>query len=222
MENMKLATSIENEHLLTFKKILCIVCLLVSVCVNGQHVDTVINTGVYKSYFSYSIKEPLYVTYALFKGGGDCNRRAEGFSFKQCDVETASDEDYSHMGYDKGHLANAEDFAYDCSKEALTFCYYNCLPQTRRLNRGIWKTWETKIRTLSQTTKLFIVAGGIYGNKTIGENEIGVPDYCYKIVLNFHTKKILYCLLFPNDDSRRVEEITLEKLKQKLHYPLVP
>lgn len=219
---MKPFALIDSAYMLWFKKIICIVFLSVSICVNGQQVDTVINTGVYKSYFSYSIRQPLYVTYTLFKGGGDCDRNAEGFSFKPCDVETASNEDYSHFGYDKGHLANAEDFAYDCGKEALTFCYYNCLPQTRRLNRGIWKTWEGKIRTLSQTTKLFVIAGGIYSDKTIGKNRIGVPDECYKIVLNSSTKKVLYCLLFPNDNSRRVEEITLEVLKRKLHYPLVP
>jgi hypothetical protein len=37
---------------------------------HAQLVDTVINMGIYKSYFSYSIKEPLYVTYPLYKGEG--------------------------------------------------------------------------------------------------------------------------------------------------------
>lgn len=196
--------------------------VLASLHVKAQHTDTVINNGIYKSYFSYSIRDPLYVTYTLFKGGGNCDRNAQGFHFKSCGVATATDDDYSNQGYDKGHLANAKDFAFDCNKEEATFCYYNCLPQTRRLNRGIWRTWETKVRALSQTTKLFVIAGGIYSNKTIGANRVGVPDQCYKIVLNSQTKKILYCLLFPNDDSRRVEPISLEKLKAKLHYPLVP
>ncbi|HKC36885.1 MAG TPA: hypothetical protein VKB95_12515, partial [Chitinophagaceae bacterium] len=37
---------------------------------SAQQVDTVIKTGIYKSYFCYSLKEPLYVTYTLYKGGG--------------------------------------------------------------------------------------------------------------------------------------------------------
>src|SRR5436853_110152 len=78
---------------------------------SGQQVDTVIKTGIYKSYFCYSLKEPLYVTYTLYKGGGGCDRDEQGFNFKKCGVQTASDADYSGSGYDKGHLANAEDFA---------------------------------------------------------------------------------------------------------------
>ena len=93
-------------------------------------IDTVINTGIYKSYFNYSLKEPLYVTYTLYKGGGDCTR--EALTFKECGIKSASDQDYAGNSFDKGHLANAEDFANDCDNEAKTFCYYNCVPQTKK------------------------------------------------------------------------------------------
>lgn len=184
--------------------------------------DTVINMGIYKSYFNYKLKEPLYITYHLYKGGGGCDRNDEDFSFKKCGIATADDDDYTGSHMDKGHLANAEDFAYDCDKEEKTFCYYNCVPQTVKLNRGIWKTWEEKVRVLSQTTKLFVIAGSIFGDSTIGSNHIGVPDSCYKIVLNAKTKAIIYCEIFPNDDSKRANAISLVKLKKKLGYDLVP
>ena len=199
--------------------ILLFVCYLQ---LQAQRVDTIINTGIYKSYFSYSIREPLYVTYTLYKGGGNCDRNKEAFRFKSCGIKTATDADYSRSGYDKGHMANAEDFAFDCAKDELTFCYYNCIPQTAKLNRGIWKSWEEKIRKLSQSKSLFIIAGAIYGNKTIGPNKIGVPDYCYKIVLDSKNEDILYCLLFKNDDSNTARDISLAELKKTLSYPLVP
>lgn len=187
----------------------------------AQQVDKVIKTSIYKSYYSYTVKNPLYVTYTLSKGGGDCNRAK--FSFKKCGEDTATDQDYSGSGYDKGHLANAEDFAYDCTLDELTFCYYNAMPQTVKLNRGIWKKWETTIRNLSQKQSVFVIAGGIYGNKLLKEGRsVIVPDYCYKIVVDPPTHKILYCLLFPNDDSGEVQELTLTQLKAKLPYPLVP
>lgn len=195
---------------------------LFSTATSAQHVDTVIKVGIYKSYYCYALKDPLYVTYTLYKGGGGCDRDEQGFSFKKCGVQTATDEDYSGSGYDKGHLANAEDFAADCDNEEKTFCYYNCIPQTIKLNRGIWKTWEEKTRVLSQTKKLFVIAGAIYGNKTMGPQHIGVPDYCYKIVLENKTKKILFCVLFPNDNSKQAKKISLIKLKKKLGYSLVP
>ncbi|AWA30298.1 hypothetical protein HYN48_09490 [Flavobacterium magnum] len=196
--------------------------LCASILTAQTQTDTVINTGVYKSYFCYALKQPLYVTYLLYKGGGDCDRGEAHFRFLKCGIKTASDKDYAGSGFDKGHLANAEDFAYDCAKEAATFCYYNCLPQTVTLNRGIWKTWEEKIRDISQKKKLFVIAGGIYGDRRIGDNSLAVPDYCYKIVLEAQTQKIICCLLFPNDESKTVQAITLDELKKMLGYPLVP
>jgi endonuclease G, mitochondrial len=49
-----------------------------------------------------------------------------------------------------------------------------------------------------------------------------VPDYCYKIVVDPPTGKILYSLWFRNDNSGSVEQITLADLKSRLSYPLVP
>ena len=186
-------------------------------------IDTVLNRGIYESYFNRKLKEPLYVTYTLFKGGGDCDREAEGFDFKVDEFdETATDDDYAHSGFDKGHLANAEDFAFDCDKEELTFKYYNCVPQTVRMNRGIWKTWETNIRTLSVSKKILIVAGSIYAKKKLGPNKVGIPSHCYKIVINPSTKKILYCLVFPNNKTNTFQVVTFTELKQRLGYRLVP
>lgn len=184
-------------------------------------VDTVIDRGIYQSFFNYDVKEPLYVTYYLSKGGGDCQRT--GMAFKVDEIEgTAQDEDYAGKGYDKGHLANAEDFAFDCDQEKLTFKYYNCVPQTVRMNRGIWKHWETTIRHLSQSKRLFIIAGAIYGKKKMGEDKIGVPSYCYKIVMEAKTQKIIYCMLFPNDKSDTYQDISLSVLKKKMGYDLMP
>jgi endonuclease G, mitochondrial len=200
----------------------CSIALVIyGLTVFAQKVDKVIKMSKYKSYYSYQVKNPLYVTYTLSKGGGDCDRSS--FSFKECGELTAIDDDYKGTGYDKGHLANAEDFAYDCALDKETFCYYNCLPQTVKLNRGIWQQWEAKIRELSQQKPIFIVAGGSYSNKLLKPgHSVVVPDYCYKIVVDPPTGKILYCLWFPNDKSGRVEQLTLTDLKSRLKYPLVP
>lgn len=188
----------------------------------GQKVDTVINTGIYKSYFSFGIKAPLYVTYSLFRGGGACDREKQGFHFKQDSIlATSNSRDYIHSRYEKGHLANAEDFAFDCLKQEITFRFYNCFPQTSKLNKGTWKHWEILIRKESQKRSLFIIAGGIYSKSFIGM-KVGVPDFCYKIVLDSKTKKIIHCIIFKNDNSNIYSNISLRELKRKLKYPLVP
>jgi endonuclease G len=181
----------------------------------------IIDEGIYKSYFDKKLKEPLYVVYKLYKGGGKCTRK--GMEFKDDRPETAKTSDYKPTGriYDKGHLCNAEDFASDCALEEKTFEYFNCVPQTRKLNRGIWKHWETQIRKDSQTKHLLIICGGIYGGKTIGADKIAVPDFCWKVVIDESTKKQLYCLIFPNDNSDTERAIPYDDLLKKLNYKLV-
>jgi len=192
--------------------------LLATIIVFGQKVDTIIKKDAYYSYYSYAVKNPLYVVYHLYQGGGDCSRKSMAFI---SDSGTATNNDYKKQGYDKGHLANAEDFAYDCDKEKSTFSYYNCQPQTPRMNRGIWKVWETNIRKESQTVHLEIICGGIFTNSTVIGNGLYVPTFCWKIVVNELDNTILHCLIFPNDDSDTYQEITLSDLKAKLHYELV-
>ena len=179
----------------------------------------IVDRGIYKSNFSNTYREPKYVSYYLYKGGGDCNR--DKFSFKNDDtrLECATDLDYKGSHYDKGHLANAEDVAFDCMKDELTFRYYNCLPQTTNLNRGIWKSKETQIREWSQKEKLYIVCGGFFGNKKIGK--ITVPSYCWKVVQSVSSKKVLFCGWFSNTDKATLEEITVDELGKRLNSRII-
>lgn len=133
----------------------------------------------YISYFDTTIKQPLVVTYKLFKGGGSCSRA--GFVFKNDlkNIKTATNSDYLKSGYDRGHLANAEDFAYDCQLDELTFRYYNCLPQSKFLNRGIWKTKEQQTRELSQKDTIIVVC---FGRDFFKDNKLYIPKFCGKIV----------------------------------------
>jgi endonuclease G, mitochondrial len=181
--------------------------------------DTTINTGIYKSYFSYNLKEPLYVSYKLYKGGGDCSRAGMVFKTDKL-IQSATAKDYSHNGYDEGHLANAEDFASDCVNEEKTFRFYNCVPQTPRLNRGIWKVWETQIRKESQNDSLLVICGSIFKDKKIGS--IAVPDQCWKIVISLTTCKVIHSMVFPNDDSDTVHDITIDDLIKLLPYKIEP
>jgi len=127
--------------------------------------------------------------------------------------------EYTGLGYDRGHIANAEDFAYDCKKDELTFRYYNCLPQTPNLNRGPWKSWESQIRADSQKDSLLIISGGIWESRMI--KGVNVPVYCWKVVQSLSTKKVLYCLLFTNETTNsKFSTLTLTASEKKLKYKL--
>lgn len=170
--------------------------LLMTISFNGFgqiKVDTVIKTSIYESYFSYETKTPLYVKYKLYHGGGDCKR--EGMTFSREGVNSLSEREYAKSGLDIGHMANAEDFAFDCIKEKETFRFYNALPQYPQLNRGSWKVLETEIRKESQIDSLLIICGGWSFRK---EKELNVPDYCFKIVKNLRTGEVK-CYEFTNN-----------------------
>jgi endonuclease G len=132
---------------------------------------------------------------------------------------TAKNKDYAKSGFDRGHLVSAEDFAFDKQLESLTFSYYNVFPQHPKLNRGSWKAWEAKIREESQRYPLKIFVGGIYSTKKI-KNKIGVPDYCWKVVINKKTGKLMHVLLFKNDETQAAFRTTLDDLQKKINYKI--
>jgi endonuclease G len=197
-----------------------IVTVVIFLCLCSSAVaQLVVNKGIYKVNFSNTFHMPRYVSYTLHKGGGDCDRKS--FSFKNDDdrLQTATDADYAHHGYDKGHLANAEDFAFDCAKDELTFRYYNCLPQTANLNRGLWKRNEADVRKWSQREKLYIICGGHFGTKKMGDAI--VPNYCWKVVQSVATKEVLFCGWFSNTTQAKLDTLTVAELEMKLKSKIV-
>ena len=200
-------------------KLFTILFILLSFNLFSQGVDTIINVGFYKSYFSNYYKEPLYVSTIIYKAGGTCDRSKFYFKNDVKGIKSSTLKDYAGSGYDQGHLANAADWAFDCQKDEKTFRFYNALPQTPNLNRGIWKRWETELRKRSQTDSLLVICGGVFtqNDKKIG-NGVYVPSSCWKIVIQLKTNKILHVLLFENDSDAKVEEITLEKLETILKW----
>ena len=150
-----------------------------------SQVDTTITTSIYTSYYSFKYKSPVAVVYVLHNGGGKVSRKGMNFVNEKSKKFSCSN-DYSGMGYDKGHMANAEDFANDSLNLRKTFKFYNCVPQTPTLNRGVWKTLETQIRERSQKDSLLIVCYNHYSKFKM--NSVTIPDTCYKIVFSIKTR----------------------------------
>lgn len=202
------------------KTTLLLFILIMSIYAFSQKVDTIIDKGIYKSYFSYKYHEPIFVVYKLYKGGGECDRSKYHF-INDTKIAMATQKDYAKNGYDEGHEANSEDFAGNCKYDELTFRFYNCVPQTPNLNRGIWKHWETEIRKESQQDSLLIICGNFYGNKTIGKDKVSVPDYCWKIVESLSTNKITHVLFFTNDEKNATcKDVQLTDIEKELGYEL--
>ena len=174
------------------KKLLLILFSVCAIMAQAQSIDTVIDKGIYQSYFNKELKQPVMVAYKLYHAGGECSRAGDRFK-NDAPIETATQHDYDHSGYDEGHLADSKDFAYDCAAQEATFRFYNCVPQTPNLNRGIWKHWESIVRDESNHDSLLVIAGGSDFAK-IGQLE--VPAHCWKVVrqlINGLIVHVLYC-----------------------------
>lgn len=147
------------------------------------------------------------------------------------DTDSAHWKNYKDSGFDKGHLVPAADMKF--SEEAYNETFYtsNVAPQNRAFNAGVWNRLEQKIRYWADKyTALFIVTGSILHDSlvTIGEEEVSVPDYFFKIVVRVQNEGLVMIpFLVPNKESDlplysfattidEIEQITQIDFNQKL------
>jgi endonuclease G len=128
--------------------------------------------------------------------------------------------DYTGTGFDRGHMAPAGDAS---SKEAMVESFYlsNMIPQVKENNRGIWKSLEEKVRaSVLQKNDLFIFTGPIYtGNpKTIGKDNIAIPEALFKIIYDNKTKEVI-SFIIPNaqEDASKLNTfiVSLHQVNQR-------
>jgi endonuclease G, mitochondrial len=104
---------------------------------------------------------------------------------------SAAPNDYYKTGFDRGHLAPAADMSWSGKAMKESFFMSNISPQRPGFNRGIWKKLENRVRKWTlQNDSLIVITGTIIpeNHKKIGKNEVAVPDYFYKILLDISQK----------------------------------
>ncbi|MDR1936934.1 MAG: DNA/RNA non-specific endonuclease, partial [Tannerellaceae bacterium] len=100
--------------------------------------------------------------------------------------ESATSEDYSGSGYDRGHLAPAGDMKWSEKAMQESFYFTNICPQNRGLNTGIWNTLENQCRKwAARYGKLLIVTGPVViedSLKQLGKQGVAIPNAFYKVI----------------------------------------
>lgn len=118
---------------------------------------------------------------------------------------SASLEDYSGSGYDRGHLAPAGIMKSSHEGMSESFLMSNISPQLPSFNRGVWKRLEEKIRYWSEKNdSLLIITGPILDEPidTIGPNKVLVPSAYFKTVIAFKGDEIRgIAFLLPHESS---------------------
>ncbi len=118
--------------------------------------------------------------------------------------------DYKGSGYDRGHLAPAAVFKW--SKEAMSQSFFmsNMSPQVPGFNRGIWKKLEAQVRTWAvDNEEIYVVTGAVLQGDlpAIGVNEVSIPEYYYKVILDYKEPEIKGIgFILPNESSKKALE----------------
>ncbi len=157
--------------------------------------------------YNESLRLPNWVAYELTTAEteGDVERTDWFDTDPQVRGVCPRHSDYTHSGYDRGHMAPAADMTWD--KQAMVECFYmtNICPQVHGLNTGAWKKLENRVRTWAQEdSAVVVVCGPIVGENApqIGRNRVAVPEAFYKIVAApylQHPRGIAF--IFANEDS---------------------
>ena len=131
-----------------------------------------------------------WVAYSLSPGQLSRRQIERPHFIRDPEVKTKSAhyKNYYPNGYEKGHLLPAADMRFDIDAFDDTFYTSNVSPMDHYFNSGIWNRLEKQVRYwVKRYGKLYIVTAGVLqpGLERIGREKVAVPDYFYKIVLDY-------------------------------------
>ena len=131
--------------------------------------------------------------------------------------------DYSGSGYDRGHLAPNGNRA-NRSQQYDSFSLANIAPQSPRNNRYIWRNIESATRYLTQQYgEVYTITGVAFTSKKTKQlaDRVLVPSHFFKAVYIPASNQagVYYA---PNDESERIEVISLDELTAKIGIDVLP
>lgn len=197
--------------------------------------DAVIERPYYTIRYNEEHEQAMWVAYKLVADSlakPTFERKDDFREDPRVRTGSATLSDYRGSGYDRGHLAPAADFSYDEFALSQSFYMSNMSPQDPSFNRGIWKKLEDQVRHWAKANNaIYVVTGPILNKKlkAIGKNEVSVPEYYYKIVLDMEKPEVkAIAFLMKNEKSSAdlstfvvtIDEI--EKLTQLDFFPSIP
>lgn len=167
--------------------------------------ETIIKRIGYTASYNNKMKNPNWVAWELTRKEtiGKEERTNKFLPDPNLPEPRVKTSDYTHTGYDRGHMAPAADMKW--SEKAMQESFYmsNICPQNQKLNRGDWGDLEEVCRGWAKKYgTVYIACGPIYDKaqpKRIGSSKIAVPDRFFKVVLIYNRKDPMALgFIFPN------------------------
>lgn len=108
---------------------------------------------------------------------------------------TATNADYRHSGFSRGHLAPAADFAWSAEARRATYLLSNVVPQDQTMNAGRWSQ--------AQSDAVYVFTGALFESpepERIGPGQIAVPSHLFKVILAVQPgRNVMFAFIMPND-----------------------
>lgn len=130
---------------------------------------------------------------------------------------------YDGFGYDRGHLAPSADFRWSPVALSESYFYSNMTPQLPDFNRKIWADIENFVREYvyeHAVTDVFVVTAPVLRDglpkQTRSKNNVSIPEYHYKIAVDFKTKKGIAFLVSQNQLFLPIESyvVSIDSIEQ--------
>jgi endonuclease G len=160
---------------------------------------------------------PYWVAYHLSRRNlsGTARRKDDYHEDESLEPDTARSlpKDYAGTGFDKGHLAPAEDFTRSKKAMATSFLMSNMSPQYHATNGGVWAKLEAAVRAMvADEGEAWIVSGNAFVTadshprkpgswiRKGGKNRVAVPTHLFKALLarDREGRWTEYAFLIPN------------------------
>jgi len=160
-----------------------------------QKVTTLCRTAYLLEHFD-ACKNPLLVAQRL-RGANLSGSELRSRFIADPDLSAekkALPKDYHQSGFDMGHLAPAADFHASRVEMLQSFYLSNASPQNSKMNRGVWRLIEIKVRKLAMSLgEIFVITGVTYDKepRIIG-NGVCIGSGYYKVIFDKRGNSIAY------------------------------
>ncbi len=135
---------------------------------------------------------------------GNATRRDNFRADNAVSTGSASLADYKGSGYDRGHLCPAASMSINDEAMSESFFLSNMSPQLPAFNRGVWKRLEEAVRDFARRDSVIhVITAPLLTERvgTIGENQVVVPKYYYKVIYS-PKKGAMIAFLLENEKSQ--------------------
>ena len=132
------------------------------------------------------LRSAEHPTTASLAAAGDTPRQGDFHPDDRLpEADQAQLADYRRSGFDRGHMTPSGDMPAETAQEQ-SFSLANIVPQTAKLNRGVWERIETVVRDLaSREGELYVVTGAAFQGQhlqAIGLDGVLVPSSVWKAI----------------------------------------